>query len=272
MGVIKSGRGRDSLAPEFTKRAHGDLKMFDDGLLVIISPHPDDAVYSLGGCLGGRCGVRVLTVCSGLPDLGAAPTNYDLLTKSDDPYKRMAARIDEDRAACETMGWSVDHLGYLDSPYRDTAHDVEAMEGDILDALPQGAFTLLVPAGIGSHPDHVTVRDVAISALPKINCDEVYVYADYPYAAYYGWPHWITGKDYEYLSIDSYYERSLSSMRKYGLGDPMLLSLTESQVDAKIEAMKQYRTQFDAMEMGPSRTLTHPERVRYELCWPLSRG
>lgn len=244
--------------------------MFEEAPIVVVSPHPDDAVYSLSGLLGGNNNVRVLTVCSGLPDPGTPPANYDLLTKSKDPHERMKTRRQEDREACESLGWTVEHLDHLDAPYLKSGHDTKSMEDDIFQFLKTGPLSLWFPAAIGSHSDHIAVRDVVLAMLPKIQNVAAFAYADYPYAAYYGWGHRVAAMEPDFLSIEAYYDRSLAKIKEYGVCSPSVVALSESQVGAKLAAMKMYRTQFDAMEMGPSKVLTHPERIAYEMYWTVT--
>ena len=204
------------------------------GHLVVISPHLDDAVLSGWSFLRAAKRATVITVCAGIA--AGPPADYDRLTRADDPAARCRARREEDRRVMTGHGWSPIHLDVLDAPYRTpaTTSDPAVIAAAIATRLPADATHLLIPAGIGSHEDHLLARDAAL--LLDRSGLEAHVMADYPYAAVYGWPGWVLGEaDPEHLAPEADWDRALSAIRPL-LGDPRVLVCFTVPVPARLPA------------------------------------
>jgi LmbE family N-acetylglucosaminyl deacetylase len=150
---------------------------------VVVSPHFDDAVLSLAGLLT-RWGAAatVLTALGGRPAGSTPASDWDRACGFDDAATAAATRAGEDRTACARLGFTPVHLGGLDRAYRDrTGDDLAELPGAL--AGVAGGTPVLLPAGIGGHPDHIRVRDAALAALRAAGHEPVYLYADLPYAA-----------------------------------------------------------------------------------------
>lgn len=185
----------------------------------------------------------------------------------------MIARRAEDTEIMTRGGWKSIYLDFLDAPYRTGGLDTAEVANAIQDALPPEIDTVAIPSGIGLHADHVATRDASLAALKADGHSRVVLYADLPYAAYYGWAPWVVGANADpYLDIDSYYFRALGQITDWVVESPTVIRLSEDQQAAKLQSMRHYRTQFSAMEAGPSRWLSHPERLPYELLWQASYG
>lgn len=172
---------------------------------LILSPHLDDAVLSLGAAIHhwSRAGddVLVVNVCAGSPDLPRySRFARELHTRWGYSADRaVALRRREDRAALKLVGAPGRYLGELDAPYRSGGNGrwlyptVDAIFGPVhpseqrpddslarrLRALARrwGADRVYAPLGIGNHVDHVRVRLAAEhAALPLA------YYEDTPYA------------------------------------------------------------------------------------------
>ena len=240
--------------------------------LTVVSPHPDDAVFSAWSRLAEGRRVTVVTVCAGLPDPGTAPTPRDLATGSTDPLKRMLERRSEDCAVAAHHGWHAIELDFLDTPYRSGPHDVEAIADALVAVLRGRKGQVFLPAGIGLHPDHTAVRDAGLLALSRLHRPRCGIFADLPYASHYGWAPWVEGTPADpYLDIDAYYGCALEQIRGWRLSDPQVVTLSAERRTQKLEAMRRYATQFPAIESGPSRALSHPTRLPYEVFWELHR-
>lgn len=233
----------------------------------MVSPHLDDAVYSTWRYLTSSQSVSILTVLAGVPPEGTPLSQYDRLTRSREPRNRMEIRRAEDASVCGRHGWLYVHLDFLDAPYRAGPLDEDSVAAALAERLPP-SDVVLVPAGIGMHPDHVAVRDIALLSVGPTK--EVHVYADLPYATRYGWPSWVTGTDGpRFLDVDAFYEPALRPLLPR-LDAPVVHMLDEATRRSKLRALRAYATQFDALEGGPTRGLTHPDRLRYEVTWRVS--
>ncbi|MBL9106132.1 MAG: PIG-L family deacetylase [Myxococcales bacterium] len=146
---------------------------------MIVSPHLDDGVLSLGGWIAARAlagdDVVVLTVCS----------------EGDASY---AERRAEDVAAVTSLGAAAVHLGVADAPFRRGAErsfrglilaaleDDDADAGRVIAAIVArvgelAADTALLPLGVGEHVDHRIVHAAQARLAGRVG-----FYADRPYA------------------------------------------------------------------------------------------
>ena len=164
--------------------------------LLAISPHLDDAVFSAGGTLAGHA-VRgdeatILTCFAGNVD---RPEGFALACQLDKglgpEVDYMALRRAEDIAACAAIGARALHWDYLEAPHRGY-HSARALfearlpQDDVHEQLARDLHELLdnlrpdivyAPYGIGSHVDHLAVRQ----AVEMAGCQPVW-WEDYPYA------------------------------------------------------------------------------------------
>lgn len=150
--------------------------------LLAVSPHLDDAAFSVGASLAVLVAeghdVTVLTCFTGSVD---APTGFALACQTDKglapDVDYMAVRRAEDLAAQAVLGTRAVHLDLLEAPHRgyDSAPELFAgiHAGDRVDeelaSRLEGleADVLLAPQGLGSHVDHLqVVRAVARLARP----------------------------------------------------------------------------------------------------------
>lgn len=163
--------------------------------VVAISPHLDDAAFSVGGLLAARtrAGDRV-TIVTCFTGNVAAPTGFALACQLDKglgpEVDYMALRRAEDRAACAVIGAEAVHLPLLEAPHRGYAsapelfaarRDDDAVLTPLTAALAERIPTLapdllLGPMAIGNHVDHWLVRD----ALGAIGLP-VLLWEDWPY-------------------------------------------------------------------------------------------
>lgn len=161
--------------------------------VLVLSPHADDAVWSLGGWLSRltRRGhaVTVVTVFDGDP----APT-----PPAAEPWRQMmltATRRQEDARALARLGVAGRGLGLADAALRQHAQggflyhaptalfsplpdDLAAMTALLthrLRSLP-GWDILVAPRGCGGHVDHLAVRAAALALAPT------HWYGEFPYA------------------------------------------------------------------------------------------
>ena len=178
-----------------------------EGPLLILSPHLVDAVLSCAALIERELPADVLTIFDGEPDPPRAG-DWDLLTGFDDSASSMAARRAEDRAAFAGTPHRREGLGLLDLQYcgpdrpaSDALRIAAAIEAWI-ERVEGG--TIAAPAGAGrrrgrlrsrledrfgarggpvQHPDHVLVRDAALSAIAGRTAMDLLVYEELPYLA-----------------------------------------------------------------------------------------
>ncbi|WP_018334672.1 PIG-L deacetylase family protein [Actinomycetospora chiangmaiensis] len=163
-----------------------------------VSPHLDDAVFSVGGTLarlGEAATVTVVTCFTGSVDPAVA-TPFALSTQLD---KGLAADVDymalrraEDRGALGVLGVPPRHLGLLEAPHRgyDSAPALFAgRRGDDVVARPltealvpvlAGADLVLAPQALGDHVDHQWVSAVVADLVDP---DRRAWWRDTPYVA-----------------------------------------------------------------------------------------
>ncbi|MFG1675334.1 PIG-L family deacetylase [Micromonospora sp. NPDC049282] len=152
-----------------------------DGVLVV-SPHLDDAMLSTTGLLTrlGRPTV-VATVFAGSPDQARSVSDWDRYCGFDDASGAARVRAEEDRIACAVLGATALHLTGVDGAYGGGGGGLDELRA-VLAGLPDGT-TVLLPAGIGGHQDHVRVRNDGLRWLTGRTRVGVQLYADLPYAA-----------------------------------------------------------------------------------------
>lgn len=157
-----------------------------DGILVV-SPHCDDAVLSLGTLLArARRPVRVLTLFDrSWATIDATP-----------PEEVTALRHAEDASVAAAFGCRFDYAGLPDSSVRGVAWDDAQAPLDrallaraarwlaLRLAESGGSAPLYLPAAIGMHPDHRLALLAALKALGGRNMRvsrPVMLYAEQPY-------------------------------------------------------------------------------------------
>lgn len=235
--------------------------------VVVLSPHPDDAVLSAWSVLTRDADVRVVNVCAALPPPGPPPA-WDVLTRARDGAERMRERLAEDSTALARAARQAVNLDFLDAHYRHGPLDREALVASIRSEAG-AAHELWAPAGIGGHPDHVDVREAALTVAGD-GGPPVHLYAELPYAARRGWPRWVTGRaERRGLDLDGW----LRSQLPPGTAVPGVAhALSRAGARRKLRALRAYRTQWDAL--AAEGTLENRRVLRYEVSFlaPAGRG
>jgi LmbE family N-acetylglucosaminyl deacetylase len=127
-------------------------------MLLVISPHLDDAVFSCGAAIAAASDAIVCTVFAGIPHASIV-TDWDTQCGFANAHQAMRARHAEDAAALDVLGARPLHLDFLDSQY---AGDHAATPDDIAAALADAirttaCRTLVMPLGL-FHSDHELVH------------------------------------------------------------------------------------------------------------------
>jgi LmbE family N-acetylglucosaminyl deacetylase len=151
--------------------------------IVVLSPHLDDAIMSIGGTMHllGRLGVamRVVTLFAGDPASVARPSSWDLHRRTKTAGESFRERREEDRVASEALGFEPVWLPFSDDSYlarRDPDEIWAALAPHLADAA-----AVLVPGSPLAHGDHRYTTALAVdrldSTLPTL------FYAEQPYCS-----------------------------------------------------------------------------------------
>jgi LmbE family N-acetylglucosaminyl deacetylase len=210
------------------------------GPAVIVSPHLDDAVWSCFSVLARDGDVLVATVFAGIPD--GAPGWWDAQCGITDSAAHVRARRAEDAAVLRSLGRDAVHLDLLDGQYREEPVPAEEIARALVASVP-GVSRIYAAGGIG-HPDHALVRDAG--ALLRDGGAPVTIYADYCYCTREGWPTFVAPDGRP--EADEQWRESIGHLVGDRLAHPRVVQLTDEESQRKLEAMRGYITQFEAIE------------------------
>jgi LmbE family N-acetylglucosaminyl deacetylase len=207
---------------------------FQGRKVVVVSPHSDDGVLSLGAAMAwwARAGARVelLTVFALDPASNAPTGGWDGRAGFRTEGEAAQARRAEDRAASAILGATASWLPFGSVDYE--RHGDEAAVRDAVIEKLRGADLLLLPGHPLTHPDHVWLaRALDGSRLEQ----RVGRYAEQPYASRSGSP-------------PGGFERLETGART---------------LFAKWRAIRRYRSQRPLLALGPL-TLLRDERVAWD--------
>jgi LmbE family N-acetylglucosaminyl deacetylase len=163
-------------------RAANTLDERLQGRVVVVSPHLDDAVLSLGAALAhaveAGAQVEVLTVFGCEPASSAPTHSWDrksgFATEGEAAQKRRA----EDRAACSILGVIPRWFDFGAEPYERRASTQEILTA--IKTAVAGADTVLIPGYPLAHYDHATLGHGLLSET--LNCRCLGLYVEQPYA------------------------------------------------------------------------------------------
>jgi LmbE family N-acetylglucosaminyl deacetylase len=148
--------------------------------IVVVSPHLDDGVLSLGASMASwvrrGAAVELLTVLGCDPASKAPAGGWDARGGFATEGESALARREEDRQACAVLGASPVWL-----PYGSGDYELHGAEGDVRDAVVrvlEGADSVLVPGFPLSHPDHAWLAELLAGALGRWRVGR---YAEQPY-------------------------------------------------------------------------------------------
>ncbi len=224
-------------------------------MIVFLSPHFDDAVYSCGGMIHqlsqhGQT-VQVITLMAGMPTppIPDTPIVRSLHARWGGHAEPVALRIQEDHDAVASLGAQVLHLPIPDCIYRTDARGnaLYAGEASLWStpdpddpavpylrswSLPKTAEKLVIPLGIGHHVDHVIVHEWAMWYIREHQWEasRVLFYADYPYAE-------------RQTAVETRLQTVKSTCPTLQLQASLL---NDENIRAKIGAMQAYRSQVSS--------------------------
>jgi LmbE family N-acetylglucosaminyl deacetylase len=154
------------------------------GRIVVISPHPDDAVLSLGATIASttRAGhsVRVITVFAGDESATGEAGPWDSKSGFRTAAEAARARALEDDEACRIVGAEPVRLPYLDKDYERALDDEEILRATV-DAVAE-SDVVLIPAFPLTNEDHAWLSTLLLARL-QVDA-RIALYAEQPYAAW----------------------------------------------------------------------------------------
>jgi len=148
--------------------------------VLVVSPHLDDAVFSVGRFLAGRPGAIVVTMMAGAPDPPIVRTVWDKSCGFSTSQEAVKARRAEDQAAVAVLKATPVHLDFLDGQYA-PANVGELADGLIAQVEQHRPEFVVGPLGV-CHDDHVRVREAVLTADLEV---PLWLYADLPYCVDY---------------------------------------------------------------------------------------
>jgi LmbE family N-acetylglucosaminyl deacetylase len=218
----------------------------DDELarVVLISPHPDDAVLSCGRFLAAHPGVDVVTVFAGIPTSYPDPAGrWTVLSGFGAADDVVSARRAEDADALGFLAarptWLDFVEGYL-SPETPPA-PVDEIAAALAAQLERLEPTLvLVPMGL-ANPEHVRTHDAAL--LVRATSTDDVIDSDAGRA-----PAWLCYEDIAYKHIPGQLAWRVAKLFRAGVWPtPVAMPLDRSDA-RKREAMARYPSQVRALE------------------------
>ncbi len=165
--------------------------------IVVVSPHRDDAAFSLGLTIGSWLEAdHVVRVLNCFTRSEYAPhAEFEFIHSNDRMPRVSALRLREDQSwqKMYRAGLHMTDLNLKDAPLRlhirvDQVCTTPVKAGDKATDKIQKSVTalrpdaLVLPLGLGSHVDHVTARDAGI-LVSRISGLPMVLYEDLPYAA-----------------------------------------------------------------------------------------
>lgn len=151
--------------------------------IAVLSPHLDDAAFSLGGLIAGavRAGadVQAVTVFGNDPDSEAPAGPWDRACGFETVGTAAKARRLEDERACSLLGATPVWLSFADDEYGASRDEDEVWA--VLAEVLAWADTILVPGFPLYHPDHVWLTELVSR---KATAVRVGLYVEQPYAAW----------------------------------------------------------------------------------------
>lgn len=149
--------------------------------VVVISPHLDDGIFSLGAAVSyatrQRVKVTILTVLAGDPSSSVAAGDWDRQAGFETAGEAAGGRRAEDARACALVGAHPVWLPFSDVQY-DRGGSDEVIRAAVTGAV--GTATVLLPGFPLMHPDHLWINRLLRDAFPA---ERTGFYAEQPYSA-----------------------------------------------------------------------------------------
>lgn len=242
--------------------------------IVVVEPHMDDAILSVGGQMllrNGQCRITILCVFG--------VSNYTSYMEIKRPYLDHEAitilRVSESRLAASLVGAEFQGLGLLDAPIRLLppeqwsndflpeqvrmthgflgSHPIPHVVRDVAHVLKRALQDLApdeiwIPMGLGTHVDHRTCRSACLQALSSAQGAQsqlpVRLYEDLPY------------------SQQAHRQQILQAFKAVGTKLTLKTEDISRVMDKKLHAVGTFPSQFKFSFMAPRLILAASEVAR----------
>jgi LmbE family N-acetylglucosaminyl deacetylase len=210
--------------------------------VVVVSPHPDDAVLSCGQFLAAHSGATVITVFAGAPATYPDPPSWWSTLCGFGPGDDItAARRGEDADALGLLGATPMWLDFLESQF--TPDDSIPSSDEIADVLDPALRALdptlvLLPFGL-ANPEHVVTHDAVLNVRRR------WVAHMEPLPVS---PAWIAYEDIAYKQIPGMLAWRVSGLFRAALWPTPTAMLIDPSPARKREAMARYVSQARGLE------------------------
>jgi LmbE family N-acetylglucosaminyl deacetylase len=186
--LIWSGSAANGQYPFESTKANLAYELEDEagnqlnGHVIVVSPHLDDAIMSLGstivGAVNAGAKVEVLTVFADVASSDAPARHWDLQCGFLTEGQAANARREEDRRACSILGAEPRWLNFGSECYERRGSDDDIWAA-VTSAI-RGADTVLIPGFPLAHSDHAYLTKILLSK--GLNGQRAALYLEQPYA------------------------------------------------------------------------------------------
>lgn len=238
----------------------------DDRPNLILSPHFDDAVLSLGGLIAKSPErATVVTVFAGMP-AKTVTTRWDRWSGFATAAEAMHARCIENDRALSALGVprsAICNLDHLDDQYRRQLNSRAEPEAKLRSAIAQdirrlagdheNRVNLFAPASAW-HPDHRIVTDTVLEIMlgGEYRDAEIFLYQDQPYA--YLELRRKTLRPLKFVDFSALDESPRETASE--AFERCFIGLNDSDLSGKITAVRLYRSQFRLIRAGLQKMIT----------------
>ncbi len=249
--------------PDFSSLAIENAQAKEEPVRIILSPHYDDAVLSLGGLLASNPrDATVVTFFAGKPATQVT-TLWDRRAGFSNSDQAIAARVVENQNALAPFGVSIVNLDYPDHQYRDDdlkkdsqfidqqATQIVQLIDDAKKKYPGRSIEVYGPASFGplvTHRDHHILHE-ALLRVTRQNSDatvEFFFYEDFPYVR-------------EFIKSGRGDLQTFLETKDHLALHPVVVPFTAAQLDQKISAIKAYPSQIEVFGSTDHIDLVHRE-------------
>lgn len=211
---------------------------------IILSPHFDDAVLSLGGLVAQEgSNTLVATFFAGAPPTPLV-RRWDTMCGFADSGEAIRARTEENKKSLNGFGVTDDRIRnyvHLDVEYRFNRDDKKVPEPELVDAIRKEIESLLrefasdslkifIP-GFAVHTDHALMKDAALAVartLPQKSTCQFFFYQDIPYV-------------FKISEIERLHKITQGSFSV----SPHIIPLTREDMEKKLAGVALYASQVD---------------------------